>query len=109
MSGETYPPRKKNIIPLSQDDIEIEKLSPGEIIHIFCKGDATDLMETIVKGLYLLNAAENFGAEVDELMKASELEPWLIMAFNEVKRLNKKALQDSERNSFDFLAQFDLR
>lgn len=102
-------PEKPAVIPLSQDDIEIEKLSPGEIIHIFCKGDATDLVESIVKGLYLLHYAENFGAEVDETMKESELPPWLIMAFTEVKRLNKKALQDSERNSFDFLAQFELK
>lgn len=100
---------KHPAIPLSADDLEIEKLSPGEIIHIFSKGDAVDLVETIVKGLYLLNYTQNFAAEVDELMKESELPPWLIMAFTEVKRLNKKALQDSERSAFDFLEFFELK
>ena len=99
---------KAPIIPISFKDVEIEKTAAGNIVHIFTDKDPHDLIETIVKSLYHLGYSQNFPAEVDELMKESELPEWLIMAFTEVKRLNKKSLQDSEKNSFDFMAHYEI-
>ena len=99
---------KEPIIPISFKDVEIEKTSVGNIIHIFTDKDPHDLIETIVKALYVSGYAENFSAEADELMKENELEPWLIMALTESKRLLIKSLQDSERNSFDFMAHYEV-
>lgn len=78
------------------------------MIHIFPKTDSHDLIENIVKGLYLSDYAKNFSAEADELMKQNELEPWLIMALTETKRLLNKALQDSTKNALDFMAHYEV-
>lgn len=99
---------KAPIIPISFKDVEIEKTAAGNIVHIFTDKDPHDLIETIVKALYHLGSAENFTAEADELMKENELPPWLIMALTETKRLLNKSLQDSEKNSFDFMAHYEV-
>lgn len=96
------------IIPISSKDVEIEKLSAGNIIHIFTDNDPHDQVETIVKALYFMEYAKGFEKEVDDLMKAKELPEYLIMALTETKRLIKKSLQDAERNSFDFLAKLEV-
>lgn len=99
---------KQPIIPISFKDVEIEKTIPGEMIHIFPQKDSHDLIEEIVQGLYLSNYAKNFSAEADELMKQNELEPWLIMALTETKRLLNKAMQDSTKNAMEFMAHYEI-
>lgn len=107
-TGGLEPIVKTPIIPISFKDVEIEKTAAGNIIHIFTDDDPHDLIERIIKALYHLGYADNFSAEADELMKENELEPWLIMALTETKRLLIKSLQDSEKNSFDFMAHYEV-
>lgn len=99
---------KQPIIPISFKDVEIEKTAAGNIIHIFTDKDPHDLIETIVKALYHTGYAQNFEAETDEMMKENDLPAWLVMAFTEVKRLNKKSLQDATNNSLDFMAHYEV-
>lgn len=104
----TEPIDKQPIIPISFKDVEIEKTSVGNIVHIFTDKDPNDLIETIVKALYHMGYSNNFPTEADELMKESELPPWLIMALTESKRLLNKSLQESEKNSLDFMAHYEV-
>lgn len=104
----TEPITKQPIIPISFKDVEIEKLAAGNIIHIFTDKDPHDLIETIIKSLYHMGYAQNFKAETDEMMKENDLPEWLVMAFSEVNRLNKKSLQDSTDNSLDFMAHYEV-
>lgn len=107
-TGGVGPITKQPIIPISFKDVEIEKTAAGNIVHIFTDKDPNDLIERIVKALYHLGYAENFSAEADELMKQNELPEWIIMSLTESKRLLNKSLQESEKNSFDFMAHYEV-
>lgn len=107
-TGGLEPIAKQPIIPISFKDVEIEKTAAGNIVHIFTDKDPNDLIETIVKALYHLGYSQNFKAETDEMMKENDLPGWLVMAFTEVNRLNDKSLKDSEKNSFDFMAHYEV-
>jgi len=96
------------LIPISFKDVEIEKTAVGNIVHIFTDKDPNDLIETIVKALYHTGYAQNFKAETDEMMKENDLPEWLVMAFTEVNRMNKKSLQDATKNSLDFMAHYEV-
>ncbi len=93
----------RDIVHFGPSDIEIEKFASDAILHIFPSTDPHDALEDILMGLYLLDLAKNQGNEFDEVMKKSEQQNYLIMAFTEIKRRNKKGLADAEKWAFNFM------
>lgn len=94
---------KREIVHFGPADIEIEKFAADSILHLFPHNDPHDTIEDILMGLYLLDLAKNQGDEFDDIMKSKEQANYLIMAFTEVKRLNKKSLAEAEKWAFNFM------
>ena len=85
------------------DDIEIETLTPGPIIHLFPKHDPYEAVEKILKSLYLMNDIEQVVTEMSNYIKEKEQPDYILMAFAELQRLLKKSLLDSEKYSLEFM------
>ena len=88
---------------LKLDDVEIENLHPGPIIHIFPKNDPYTAMEEILQGLHLLDDIKLVLDEMDAFIKKEEQPEYILMAFAELKRLLKKSLIEGERYSLEFM------
>jgi hypothetical protein len=95
----------REITQLQPLDIEIEKLAPGPIIHIFSHTNPEDTLEDIVAGLHLLKIARRLPQELDDALKAKEQPNYLIMAYAEAKRMNKDALAKAEKHALRFMEQ----
>ncbi len=99
----------RHIASFGPNDIEIEKFASDNIIHLFPGSDPHDAVEDILKGLYLLDKLSNQTEEHDEIMKKSEQANYLIMAFAEVKRINKKNLEEAEDYAFKVLEKMKFK
>ncbi len=99
----------RHIVTFGPSDIEIEKFASDAIIHLFPGSDPHDAVEDILKGLYLLDKLSNQGNEHDEIMKKSEQANYLIMAFVEIKRINKKNLEEAEDYAFKVLEKMKFK
>ncbi len=99
----------RHIASFGPNDIEIERFASDAIIHLFPGSDPHDAVEDILKGLYLLDKLSNQTEEHDEIMKKSEQANYLIMAFAEVKRINKKNLEEAEDYAFKVLEKMKFK
>ncbi len=99
----------RHIASFGPNEIEIEKFASDAIIHLFPSSDPHDAVEDILKGLYLLDKLSSQADEVDEIMKQKEQANYLIMAFAEVKRINKKSLEEAEDYAFKVLEKMKFR
>ena len=50
-------------LELKPEDIEVEILAPGPIIHIFPKQDPYNAIEEILKGLYMMDSLQELYKE----------------------------------------------
>lgn len=98
-------------LSLELEDIEIESLHPGPIIHIFPKDDPSSAVEEILQGLHLLGDVRLVLNEMDEFIKKKEQPEYILMAFAELQRLLRKSLIDSEKYSLEFMEKkrFDTK
>ena len=94
-------------LTLEPDELEIESLAPGPIIHIFPKINGNEAAEDILKGLFLLKRSYEIGPELDEILKNKEQPEYLILAFTEIKRLIAEAQRDAEKSTLDFISKVD--
>lgn len=93
----------REIVHFGPGDIEIERFAADCIIHLFPHDDPHDAIEDILMGLYLLDLARHQGGNYDKAMKKEEHPNFLIMAFTEVKRINKKSLEEAQKWAFNFM------
>ena len=99
----------RHIASFGPNDIEIERFASDAIIHLFPGSDPHDAVEDILKGLYLLDKLSNQTEKHDEIMKKSEQANYLIMAFVEIKRINKKNLEEAEDYAFKVLEKMKFK
>lgn len=90
-------------LKLKSDDIEIENLTPGPILHIFPDKDPYDAAEDILKGLYLLDNIEEIICQWDDAIKQKEQPAYLLMAFSELKRVLRDIEKKSEKQSLEIM------
>ena len=96
-------------LTLDVDEVEIEKLHPGPIIHIFPKDNPEQAVEEIIRGLYLLNDIKTVFSEMDQLIKDKEQPNYILLAFAELRRLLEKSLVESEKYSLKFMEKKNFK
>ena len=88
---------------LDPEDVEIEKLAPGDIIHIFPSSDGYDVVEQILKGLKTLEKLNEMYDEWEKIIAQKEQPQYLIMAFAELKRTIDAITLQSEKYALEFM------
>lgn len=88
------------VLQLEPDDIEIEVLQPGPIIHLFPHGnDPYKAAEEILQGLAMLKDIEELLADWETAIKKEEQPQYIIMAFAELQRVLADIKKHAEKNS----------
>ena len=88
---------------LKPEDIEVEILAPGPIIHIFPKQDPYNAIEKILKGLYMMDSLQELYKEWEQTISSQEQPEYLIMAFAELKRVMDTLGLNSEKSVLGFM------
>lgn len=100
------PDENNTIFTLTPNDIEIEKLHPGPIIHIFPHSrDPESMVESLLTAGAFMDKMQQIPAELDEIMKKTEQPDYLIMAYIEIKRLIVENLKQAEKDCLVFLQE----
>jgi len=96
-------PRQFMTLELNPEDIEIEELTPGPIIHIFPKKDPYDAAEKILKGIFTLEEIQLILDDWDKTIKQKEQPEYIIMAFAELQRVLDEIQKNSEKRSLEIM------
>ncbi len=85
------------------EDVEIELLTPGPIIHLFPKRDPFETFEHILTSIQFTDNMKKTLLNLEEQIKSNEQPDYIIMAYAELHRIIKNSLLKAEKYSLEFM------
>lgn len=85
------------------EDVEIEVLTPGPIIHLFPKHDPFEAFEQILQSMHFTDDIKKVLLDLEKQIEDKEQPEYLIMAYAELQRIIKNSLLAAEKHSLEFM------